>query len=231
LRGHFEPQDELEEKRLKQRERGYAVINGELYKSGVTEPWLRCITSKKGVELLKEIHSGFCDAHIGTRALAGKAIKQVFYWPTINIDAKKLVRECEACQITANQQNLPSMSVRLIPPSWPLQRWGMDLVGPLPTTQGNCKIRSCGCGLFHQMGGSKSTGEHHDTNDPEILLAKHSLQIQVPRELTVDNGKQFDCKTLGTHAKFSSIYHPQSNEAVKRANELIFSGIKKCLFD
>jgi hypothetical protein len=37
----------------------------------------------------------------------------------------------------------------------------------------------------------------------------------VPRELTVDNGKQFDCytfkeycKSLGTHAKFSSVYHP-----------------------
>jgi hypothetical protein len=25
------------------------------------------------------------------------------------------------------------MPVHLIPPSWPLQRWGMDLVGPLPT--------------------------------------------------------------------------------------------------
>jgi hypothetical protein len=65
----------LEEKRLKQRERGYAVINGELYQSGVTELWLRCITSEKGVELLKEIHSGFCGAHIGIRALASKAIK------------------------------------------------------------------------------------------------------------------------------------------------------------
>jgi ribonuclease HI len=54
LRGHYEPQDELEEKRLEQRARGYAVVNGELYKSGVTEPWLRCITSKKGLELLKE---------------------------------------------------------------------------------------------------------------------------------------------------------------------------------
>jgi hypothetical protein len=75
LRGHYEPQDGLEEKRLKQRERGYAVVNGELYKSRVTEPWLRCITSEKGLELLKEIHSGFCGAHIGTRALAGKAIK------------------------------------------------------------------------------------------------------------------------------------------------------------
>jgi IS30 family transposase len=51
----------------------------------------------------------------------------------------------------------------------------------------------------------------------------------VPRELTVDNGKQLDCytfkeycKTLGTHAKFSSVYHTQSNGAVERANGLIF---------
>jgi hypothetical protein len=48
LRGHYEPQDELEQKRLKQRARGYVVVDGELYKSGVTEPWLRCITSEKG---------------------------------------------------------------------------------------------------------------------------------------------------------------------------------------
>jgi hypothetical protein len=41
LRGHYEPQDELQEKRLRQRACGYAVVNGELYKSGVTEPWLR----------------------------------------------------------------------------------------------------------------------------------------------------------------------------------------------
>jgi transposase InsO family protein len=63
-------------------------------------------------------------------------------------------------------------------------------------------------------------------------------RFRVPRELTVDNGKQFDCytfkeycKSLGTHAKLSSVYHPQSNGAVERANGLIFSGIKKCLFD
>jgi hypothetical protein len=54
----------------------------------------------------------------------------------------------------------------------------------------------------------------------------------------MDNGKQFDCysfkeycRTLGTHVKFSSVYHPQSNGVVERANDLIFSRIKKCLFD
>jgi hypothetical protein len=132
----------------RQRARGYTVVNGELYKSGVTEPWLRCITSEKGVELLKEIHSGLCGAHISTRALAIKAIKKGFFWPSINYDAKKLVQECEACQKTANQQNLPSMSVHLIPPSWPLQRWRMDLIGPLPTAQGNCKFAAVSVDYF-----------------------------------------------------------------------------------
>jgi hypothetical protein len=92
-------------------------VDGELYKLGVTEPWLRCITSEKGLELLKEIHSGFCGAHIGTRALASYATKQGFYWPSINIDAKELVQECEACQKTTNQQNLACMPVHLITPS------------------------------------------------------------------------------------------------------------------
>jgi hypothetical protein len=32
LRGHYEPQDELEEKRLKQKERSYTMVNEELYK-------------------------------------------------------------------------------------------------------------------------------------------------------------------------------------------------------
>jgi hypothetical protein len=54
LRGHYEPQDELEGKRLKQRARGYAVVDGELYKSGITEPRLRCITSEKGLYFLRK---------------------------------------------------------------------------------------------------------------------------------------------------------------------------------
>ena len=30
---------------------------------------------------------------------------------------------------------------------------------------------------------------------------------------------------------FASVYHPQSNGAVERTNGVIFTGIKKCLFD
>ena len=50
----------------------------------------------------------------------------------------------------------------------------------------------------------------------------------------MDNGKQFDCTTfrefttqLGTNLCFASVYHPQSNDVVERANGIIFVGIKK----
>jgi hypothetical protein len=49
---------------------------------------------------------------------------------------------------TVNQQNLPSMPIHLIPLSWPLQRWGMDLVGPLPTAQGNYKFAAVAVDYF-----------------------------------------------------------------------------------
>ena len=58
----------------------------------------------------------------------------------------------------------------------------------------------------------------------------------VPRTLTVDNGKQFDldefkefCKSLGTTLAFASVYHPESNGAVERANRIVFSAISKTL--
>jgi hypothetical protein len=194
---------------------------------------LRCITSEKGLELLKEIHSGFCSAHIGTRALASKAIKQGFYWPSINNDVKKLVQECEACQKTTNQQNLPSMPVHLIPPSWPLQRWGMDLVGPLPIAQGNCRFAVVAVDYFTKWVEAKALAYITTSTIQKLFWRNIICRFGVPRELTVNNGKQFDsysfkeyCRTLGTHAKFSTVYHLRSNGAIERANELIFSGIK-----
>jgi transposase InsO family protein len=60
----------------------------------------------------------------------------------------------------------------------------------------------------------------------------------VPKELTVDNGKQFHyqdfreyCRSIGMKLCFAYVYHPQSNGAVERANRQIFSVIKKCLFE
>jgi transposase InsO family protein len=54
----------------------------------------------------------------------------------------------------------------------------------------------------------------------------------------MDNGKQFDsadfkefCTYLGTKLCFASVYQPQSNGAMERANGVIFAGIKRNITD
>jgi hypothetical protein len=41
--------------------------------------------------------------------------------------------------------------LQLITPTWPLQRWGMDIVGPLPTAQGNFKFAVVAIEYFTKM--------------------------------------------------------------------------------
>jgi hypothetical protein len=45
----------------------------------------------------------------------------------------KIVKKC------TKDQKQPSSLTQLIQPTWPLQRWGLNLLGPLPPAQGNLK--------------------------------------------------------------------------------------------
>jgi hypothetical protein len=117
---------------------------------------------------------------------------------------------------------------------WPLQRWGIDIVGPLTTAQGNYKYAVVAVEYFIKW---------IEVN-PLVNIAAAGLRrffwqniicrFGVPRKITVDNVKQFDCHIfkdfchqMGVEAAFASVYHPQSNRAVEKANTLIFSAIKR----
>jgi hypothetical protein len=67
-------------------------------------------------------------------SISRKSIQIGFYWPTTINDAASLVKHCPA---GATHSNRPAAPTTLICPIWPLQRWAMDLVGPLPTALGN----------------------------------------------------------------------------------------------
>jgi hypothetical protein len=75
LQGNYHPTDRNEAKRLKHRSRDFAIVEGQLYKKGISQPMLKCITETEGIELLCEVHSGTCGSHSGPRALAAKVIR------------------------------------------------------------------------------------------------------------------------------------------------------------
>jgi len=72
-------EDEAATTRMIAATRSYILIDGTLYKKGVVQPLLKCITQTEGRDLQQEIHSGICGSHIGPRALSAKAIRQGFY--------------------------------------------------------------------------------------------------------------------------------------------------------
>jgi hypothetical protein len=83
LQGHYHPSDSNEAKRLKHRSWDFTLIEGQLYKKGISQPMLKCITEIEGIQILRDVHSGTCGSHSGPRALAAKVIRQGFYWPAI----------------------------------------------------------------------------------------------------------------------------------------------------
>jgi hypothetical protein len=238
LQGHYHPSDRNEAKSLKHRRRDFTIVNGQLYKKGISQPMLKCITETEGLELLREIHSGTCGSHSGPRALATKVIPQGFYWPAVICTSNRVTLSCEACQKFSPRTGAPSQLTKLIAHTWSLQRWGLNIVGPLPTTQGNLKFTFVAIEYFTKWIEGRAVSIVTSKMSHKFFWQNIVCQFGVPSELIVDNGKQFDnqhfwefCNSIITKAVFSCVYHPQSNGVVERANDKIFGAIKKSLLD
>jgi hypothetical protein len=238
LQGHYHPNDRNEAKRLKHRSRDFALVEGQLYKKGISQPMLKCITKTEGIEILHEVHSGTCGSHSGPWALAVKVIRQGFYWPAIICTVNRVTRSCEACQKFSPRSGSPSQFTKLIAHTWPLQRWGLDIIDPLPTSQGNLMFSFVAVEYFTKWIDARAVSTITSKTTQKFFWQNIVCRFGVLSELTVDNGKQFDsqdfryfCFFIGTKPVFASVYHPQSNGVVERANGKIFTAIKKRLLD
>jgi ribonuclease HI len=238
LQGNCLLDDEAYNKRMEARTRPYVIIEGELYKHGVCSPLLKCLSRAEGIELMKEIHVGLCGYHIGSRPLLGKVFRQGFYWPMVASDATDLVQKFENCQKCARDQKQPSSLTQLIQPTWPLQRWGLYLLGPLPPAQGNLTYFVVAVEYFSKWIEAKPLATITSVTVQKFFWQNIVCRFGVPKAITVDNGTQFDaeafkefCDQIGTKIHFASVRHPESNGLVERANGIIMTGIMKLIFN
>jgi IS30 family transposase len=99
----------------------------------------------------------------------------------------------------------------------------MNLVGTLPTAQGNYKYAVVVVEYFTKWIEAKPLDNITFEAVRKLFWQNIICRFGVPKELTVDNGKQFDSDlfmefyhSIGTKVMFSSVYHPQSNGALER---------------
>jgi hypothetical protein len=170
--------------------------------------------------------------------LLGKVFRQGFYWPKAASDATELVQKCEHRQKCARDQKQPSSLTQLIQPTWPLQRWGLDLLGPLPPAQGNLRYIVVDVEYFSKWIEAKPLATITSVTVQKFFWQNIVCRFGVPKAITVDNGTQFYaekfkdfCDQIGTKIHFSSVRHPESNGLVERANGIIMTGIMKLIFN
>jgi IS30 family transposase len=90
----------------------------------------------------------------------------------------------------------------------------MDLVGPLPPSQGGNKFVVVTVEYFTRWIEAKALATITSELVKKFFWQNIVCRFRVPRSLTVDNGKQFDsikfkefCRSIGTKIAFTSVYH------------------------
>ena len=185
---------------------------------------LKCIPREDVLELLVEIHGGICGSHVGSRALAGKAFRQGFFWPTALQDATALVTKCEACQFHSKKLHQPTQALQTLPLSWPFSVWGLDILGPFPRAVGGFEYLYIAIDKFTKW--PEVEAVRKVTAQSAIKFFKGLVyRFGVPNRVITENSTQFTSHTfmqyiqdLGSKVYFASVAHPRSNGQAERAN-------------
>ncbi|GJY40116.1 reverse transcriptase domain-containing protein [Tanacetum coccineum] len=98
---------------VRRKSQRFAVINGVLYKKSFLGPWLRSVVAK--------------------------ALGTGYYWPTMDKDARALIRACQDCQV--HKPILRNLQQKLTPITslWPFYKWGIDIAEPF--SEGPSKVK------------------------------------------------------------------------------------------
>jgi hypothetical protein len=120
--------------RIAHKSRNYSMIGNQLYFQGRDGVLRRTIGKRDTSRLLYEFHDGFCGGHFAGRITAEKILQAGYYWPTLFKDAHDYCKSCDVCQAYA-QRSTVSGPLHPIPPLGPFEKWGIDLMGPLPMTR------------------------------------------------------------------------------------------------
>ncbi|GJX76557.1 reverse transcriptase domain-containing protein, partial [Tanacetum coccineum] len=108
-----------------------------LFKTCADQIIRRCVDGKEAFEILEACHSGPTGGHYGANFTAKKIFDAGFYWPTIYKDAYEFVKTCDACQRQGKISQRDEMPQNVIQVCEIFDLWGIDFMGPFPSSRGN----------------------------------------------------------------------------------------------
>nr|GEV71938.1 reverse transcriptase domain-containing protein [Tanacetum cinerariifolium] len=177
----------------------------------------------ESVDILKACHNRPTGGYHGLNYTAKKVFDSGFYWPTIYRDAHDLVKSCDACQRQgkiSQRDEMPQNSIQLYEI---FDVWGIDFMGPFPSSRRNRYILVA-VNYLSKWVEAKAL----PTNDARVVckfLKSLFARFGTPRAIISDRETHF-CndqfakvmlKYSVTH-RLATVYHPQTSRQVKVSN-------------
>nr|GFA01018.1 reverse transcriptase domain-containing protein [Tanacetum cinerariifolium] len=97
----------------------------------------RCVHGKEALDILEACHNGPTGGHHGANLTAKKIFEFGFFWSTIYKDAHEFVKNCDSCQRQgkfSQRDEMPQNSIQICEI---FDVWGIDFMGPFPSSRGN----------------------------------------------------------------------------------------------
>ncbi|GJU50194.1 reverse transcriptase domain-containing protein [Tanacetum coccineum] len=219
------PEEKRKARAIRHKAGRYAVTNRILYKKSFLGSWIQCVGPLQANYVLREIHEGSCSMYAGPRSVVAKALRSIYYWPTMHAYARKLIRECDSCQVHRPVPRNPHQNLAPITSPWPFYKCGIDIAGPFLEGPGKVKLLIVAIDYFIKWIEAKPVTAITRAQIKKFVWNNIVCRFGLPREINTDNEKQFRdnpfkdwCEKLCIRQCFASVKHPQANGLVEREN-------------
>jgi len=155
-------------------------------------------------------------------------IRQLYYWPSIIVDVKQRLLECERCQKALKSQPFKEKLHPLPLCTLPNQRIHCDLFGPLKTKTGGKAHVLCITDAATKWAEITMVPNKEAGTIANAILLRWICRYGIPSQIFTDGGKEFCNKILNDICTFLNIAknkttpaHPQCNAQVEIVNKTI----------
>ncbi|GJR25240.1 reverse transcriptase domain-containing protein [Tanacetum coccineum] len=186
----------------------------------------RCVHGQEALEILKACHEGPTGGHHSANLTARKVFDAGFFWPTIYRDAHTMIKSCDTCQRQGKISQRDEMPQNAIQVCEIFDVWGIDFMGPFPSSHGN-KYILVAVDYLSKWVEAKAL----PTNDARVIvkfLKSLFARFGTPRAIISDRGTHF-CNDqfakvmskYGVTHHLATAYHPQTSGQVEVSNRCL----------
>ena len=170
-------------------------------------------------------------AHTGVRPTQ-RAVGSRFVWYSMKKDIQRWCQECHACQASKIHRHTRAPLVTPAPPAARFSALHVDLVGPLPVSEGMSYLFTV-VDRFTRWPEAIPIPDAKTETCARALIRHWIARFGVPTDLASDRGAQFTSdlwkelnKLLGIQHCTTTAYHPQANGMVERLHRQLKASLK-----